>query len=380
MDFSVKSGDKRFGRHSEALVSEPFAGLLEGLAGGFQTGHEFREDIKSRRRRRELEDRLAFLREQQEQRASAEESRQATTYGQQQEEYTRRKGLRTEVTAHLAQPTRFKTLGQYVSGQPGEHGGPPLSAEAQRAQAVGRVLGEFGGRELNPDEQLLVGSGEVPASAIQPRRYYPTTRDEYLQNARDVAGYRRPGQRTGMTRAQAAAAVAKIDLDYSQRNRFGGGVKTHYLSPAQRLEIIDKMVDGTFTEADLPDPGGSPSTAPAPSLYPFSGGGRPREQGLTDFLQGAPRPGSTSAPGRPKPTSAAPGLNGILDHYVDRTTTRAGGRMDMGEVDVDPARVQAALAMLDDFPDLSIDDWEASLRDDGYTDAEISAVLRSANP
>ena len=361
-------------------MSEPFAGLLEGLYEGSQTGYGFREDIKARRRRRELEERLAFLREQQEQRAAAEEGRQATTFAQQQDEYNRRRKLGEEVRGYVARPERFRTLGQYASGAPGEREGPPLSADAVAARAVGRTLRG----DLSDDEALLVGSGEVPFSAVQPRGLTYEQRLELIrEGARARSQYRQP-QRVGMTRAQAAALVGRLDLDYSKRNRFGGGVQQHYLSPAQRLDLIEKLTNGTLTPEDLPTPGGDPAAAPspAPQMFPFHGGGRPQEQGLMDYLR--PGPQSMGRPA-PAPTSAPAGggqasLGGVLDDYVNRTTTRTGGQMEMGEEDIDPARVEAALAMLDEFPDLSIADWEDALRADGYSDAEISAILRQVNP
>jgi hypothetical protein len=351
-------------------MGDPFAGLLEGLSEGFQTGHGFREDIKARRRRRELEDRLAFLREQQEQRAAAEEGRQATTFGQQQTEYTRGQRLRTGAIDYAAAP-------DIDPAKPGTQRAP-LTGELAYRQQVGRALGQFGGRDDVDDVTALsLGVGDIPASAVQPKRYYPTTRQEYLENYNLGPGrYRRePVKPGGMTRAQAELAASRIDRDYSKRNRFGGGIERHYLSPAQRETIIRKMIEGTYTEADLPDAGGAaPTRAPASQQFPTPSA-RPQERSLTDYLRGEPQSMRT-APAAPASPAAAAGqqLHSVLSQSVDQQVAADAAAA------VDPDRVQRALQMFDEFPDLSIEDFEAALTDEGYSRAEISAVLRELQP
>lgn len=328
-------------------MSDPTAGLLEGLLGGFQGGYNLRETRKGNKRRERLQDELATLRQLESRRAETRAAHEDVVFQEGQDEYQRAQALRKEVGTYLAAPTRFKTLGRYISGQPGERQAPPLSNEAVRAREVGRTLGQFGGADVSDEQALLLGSGAVPASAIAPKRYQPRTRQEFLENLRYAASLH-PGAygRLPITENQGYQVVDNIYGIWRGGERVG-----HHLTPAQRNALVKKMVAGTVQPSDFPDiPGESRGNEPtaAPTAAPHRGAG------LLDWVKGLFGGGQPAA----NPTApAAP----------DTTTP------DQGDED----RIGRARALLQEYRDLPPEDLEQALRDEGYTEEEIADIIGS---
>lgn len=326
--------------------------LLEGLLGGFEGGYGFREGIKSTRRRRQLETDLMTLRQQEGQRAASREAREETVFDEQQAAYNRAESLRKEVATHIAAP-HGHTLGEYLEGRPGsrEVGTPPLSREAQTAQAVGRTMGEFGGRDLTGDQALLVGSGAVPSSAIAPRAYHPRTRGEWLENLRLASGIRGAGTKLPITLDHAFATLDKIYTVQDPQT----GAWTSRLKPADRLRIAKKMVAGTVQPSDFPDmedSTGADSTHSSPTSAAPSGGGRGFWQRVGDVFTGGSNTGAAPA-GRQRPNVQAP------------------------EGPMDPARMERARTLIGQYRDLPNEDLEDALREQGYSDEEIRQIIGS---
>lgn len=324
-------------------------GFLEGLLEGGQAGYGFREGIKTRRRAQKLQADLLTLRQQENERQAAEAGRQQTTFDEQQLAYRRAEALRTEVAGHLAQPMHFKTLGQYISGQPGEHGGPPLSAEARTAQQVGRTLGELGERDLTDDQALLVGSGRVPASAISPKAYHPHSRAEWLDNLRLAAGIRGTGTKLPITMDHAFTVLDRIYTVQDPRT----GAWVSKLKPGQRLAIAKKMVAGNVQPADFPDiedeaPAAGPTAAP---------------RGKRNFLQ---RVGDLFTGGPDEPQAAAPAAPGVQPPDQQAPSSPQG-------------RVEEARQLLSspDYQDLDPEQVAQVLRELGYSEEEIADIIGS---
>lgn len=325
-------------------------GLLEGLLGGFEGGYSFREGIKSNRRRRQLETDLMTLRQQEGQRAASREAREETVFDEQQAAYNRAESLRKEVATHIAAP-HGHTLGEYLEGRPGsrEVGTPPLSRDAQTAQAVGRTMGEFGGRDLTGDQALLVGSGAVPYGAIAPKAYHPRTRAEWLDNLRLAAGIRGTGTKLPITLDHAFATLDRIYTVQDPQT----GAWTSRLKPADRLRIAKKMVAGTVQPTDFPDmEAGADSSAAQPTSAPAGGGHRSLMQRIGDVFTGGPSTSAAPA-GRQQPNVQAP------------------------EGPMDPARMERARTLIGQYRDLPLEDLEDALREQGYSDEEIRQIIGS---
>lgn len=325
----------------------PVQGALEGLQEGFGAGFGFREQVKGRRRAQQLAADLLTLRQQ-------EGAREQTVFDEQQTAYHKAEALRAEVAAHLSAPTRFKSLGDYVSGKEPGHAGPPLSSDANVAQQVGKTLGEFGGRELTPDQQLLVGSGQVPYGAIAPKAYHPRTRAEWLSNLRIAAGLRGAGTKLPITMDHAFAVLDRIYTVQDQKT--GGWVSK--LTPGERLRVAKKMVAGNVEPADFPDIK-EPAPAAAPAAAP-AGGGRNLLQRIGDVFTGGPaRPGAAPAApaGTPVPAPA-----------------------DEGDGENPEASLEAARALIAQYRDIPQEDLEGALRDQGYDEDTIRTLLGSTHP
>lgn len=340
----------------------PAQGLLEGLEGGFEGGFGFREGIKSRRRAQQLAADLMTLRQQEAGRAQARAGREQTVFDEQQEAYHKAEALRAEVAAHLSSPTRFKTIGDYVSGKPPVHTGAPLSPDAQVAQRVGQTLGEFGGRELTPDQQLLVGSGQVPYGAIAPKAYHPRTRAEWLDNLRIAAGLRGAGAKLPITLDHAFTVLDRL---YTQQDQHTGAWRS-LLPPGERLRIAKKMVAGSVQPGDFPDikeaaPAGAAPAAPAgPGIL----------DRLKTFFGGGARPGAAApAPGR-GPSAPDAGYG----------TQPAAGPPDEADAGGDGGAVEQARLLVSQYRDLPQEDLEGALRDQGYDEETIRTILGSSTP
>jgi hypothetical protein len=364
-------------------MSDPVAGLLEGLLEGGQTGYTFRAGINERKRRARLDEELMTLRQLEEQRAehadqrAAEQAdRERITFNEQDAERQRVQGLRTEVGKYLSAPPAYATPGEYLSGKQPSRRNFALDEQGRTAMEVGRTLGRVTGADLNDTESLLAGAGMIPSSALAPKGYQPRTREEYLGNQKELAGYRAralAANRVGirpMTRQQAEAVVDKLDSSYSEWGPTG--ITKHYVSPADRERMVQKMMDGSMTEDDMPDlpedapAGGHSSTAPAPG----AGDGKGLVPRVWDYLFGAgssggsptapvaasPTPGRPS-PGRPVPPTAAGG----------NPTDRA-------------SRIQQARALIAQYRDVPQDQLEAALADEGFTDEDIREVLGAPGP
>ncbi len=328
-------------------MSDGLTGLLEGLAGGFESGYGFREAAKGRKRRQKLEEDLMALRQLEARRAETRGQHEDILFQEQQDAYQRAQRLREEVGTFLRAPRKFKSLGDYVSGKPGTREAPPLSADATTAQHVGRVLGQFGGRELTDEEALLVGSGQVPGSAIAPKAYHPRTRQEYLENLRYAAGLRGKTEKLPITLDKALQVVDNIYGMWKLGERVG-----HHLAPAQRMALAKKMVEGTVQPEDLPDiPSEIRSDEPPPAPEPS------RRGSLADWVKGLFRGGEARAV--PAPGAGAP---------PTAPTEQPGQR-------VDRARV-----LIGQYRDLPVEDLEQALRDEGYDEDEIRTILGSPNP
>lgn len=329
----------------------PAGGFLEGLLEGGAGGYGFRDQINARRRATKLQSDLLTLRQQEAARQQSAADREQTTFDEQQEAYRTAKALRDEIANRLAIPAK-QTLGEYLQGRPGSvHvGAAPLSKEAMTAQAVGRTLGEFGGRNLNPDESLLVGSGEVPYSAIQPRTYHPRSRQEWLDNLRVAAGIRGQGSRLPITMDHAFAVLDRLYTHQDPKT----GNWVNPLKPGDRYRLAQSMVNGTLKPDDLPDLEEQPA-APAPAAQPDTTTGpvgRALEGGW-NFLRGMMGRGGVGARG----VSGTPGAVGAP----------AGDQNEQ------------LRELINQYRDLPHDQLESALRDAGYDDETIRAAIGSPN-
>lgn len=303
------------------------AGLLEGLTAGAATGFNIRERARDRRNREKLQEDLLTLRqlEARQRIMSAEVTQRHAT--RIENEADRAERLRDEVANYLRAPEHFKTLGQYISGQEGEREAPPLSPDAVSAREVGRTLGSLTGRHVTDDQALVLGSGQVPTSVV--RNLRPPYQGRPAANR--VPTYE--------------AATKSLDRMYDQFDE--AGAVTHLLTPAQRHRLATKIVNGSATDADFP-----------------------------------PLPGKPAAPGQAPAKKSNHGyLRRIWDAITDSgdgggtqsSSAGEGGQSAVGGVDED--RVQQGRELRGEFKDLSDDDFTNVLRDEGYTDEEIDAIL-----
>lgn len=321
----------------------PATGLLEGVQEGFGAGFGFREQVKGRRRAQQLAADLLTLRQQ-------ESAREQTVFDEQQTAYHKALALREEVGNVLASPQ-----GNTTQGQPSAPG-PTLSKDAITARAVGRTLGEFGGRDLTDPQALLVGSGQVPYQAISPKAYHPRTRAEWLDNLRVAAGLRGAGAKLPITMDHAFTVLDRIYTVQDPKT----GAWVSKLTPGERLRVAKKMVAGSVQPGDFPNieeaaPAAGPAAAPA-------GGRRNLLQRLGDVFTGGP----ASAGAAPAP---APPAGSAFPPAADE-----GG-------DASPeASLDAARALIAQYRDLPQEDLEGALRDQGYDDDTIRALLGSTHP
>lgn len=313
-------------------MSDPLAGLLEGLGTGFEHGQD-------RRRKNRLSDELMTLRQLEEQRlgrqADTEEARTNLAVSQAQaaqRERDRVTKLRTEVGNYLAAPTHFKTLGNYLENRDGQRQAPPLSQDAVTAQAVGHALSRLSGRDVSDEDALVMGAGMIPASTI---------------NAMRPRAAARAGGRGGRLTEQ--QAFQQIDNTYGIWR--AGERVGHRLSPAQRAGLAQKMVNGTATAADFPDiPGEDRGTPAAPGQQP-----KPAQSGTSIFQKIKAFFGGGSG-------SSAP---------VEQSDQRGGA------VAPPDDHFKEARAILHDprYADLDDDEMRSALQDAGYDDDEIDQIL-----
>lgn len=322
-------------------------GFLEGLLEGGQAGYGFREGIKSRRRAQQLQADLMTLRQQENARQQEQAGREATVFDEQQTAYHRAERLRAEVAAHLAVPIK-QTLGEYMGGRPGTRrpGAAPLSPEANTAMQVGRTLGDFAERPLTDDQALLVGSGEVPSSAIQPKAYHPRTRAEWLSNLRIAAGLRGGAARLPITMDHAFTVLDRI---YNTQDPTTGEWHNS-LRPADRLRIAKKMMDGTVQAGDFPDIKDSAPPAPTAPAQPAPGGGI--FDRVRSWFHGKP--------------AAVPATGGGV----------SGGAGAAASPDV----IEQARALIGQYRDLSQEELEGVLREQGFDDETIRTILGGTPP
>lgn len=333
-------------------MSSPGAGFLEGLAGGFEGGYGFREAVKGKRRAAKLAADLMTLRQQEAGRQEAAAGRAQTVFDEQQHAYHEAESLRTEVANYLSAPTRLP------EGQVGPVQPPDLSPNARVAQTVGRTLGEFGGRDLTPDQQLLVGTGQVPYGAIQPKAYHPKNRQEYLDNLRIAAGLRGSASKLPITMDHAFTVLDRI---YTVQDPKTGMWKS-ILTPGQRLKAAKKMVAGTVEPADFPDIPEDVSNPAATELAPAAGGGVMDR--ISRWWHGSGAPSATApdvSGGRLPPQDEVP----PGDYTV-------GDQQPSGNQRLEQARMTVS-----QYRDLPPDQIEEVLREQGFSDDEVRAILGS---
>jgi hypothetical protein len=216
---------------------------------------------------------------------------------------------------------------------------PPMAAE------VGQALAGFAGRtDLSPTQQMLVGRGKIPFSALGPRRYVPTTRAEWLADMQALAGTR--NQRPPITLDQAMKAVDRIYGVWDEASRT---LKFPTLSPAGRVQLAQKLVSGTASEADFPKM--TPDLENAPTA--------PDQPGFLKRLwQGIFGGGESAAPTAPAPGGA--------------TGPAPGGAN----------RLEAARALLAEYAGLNLSSAELQevLADEGFTPEEIRGLLGGGAP
>lgn len=309
-------------------MTHPYGELLEGLLEGGMGGYQFREGIKDRRRSREQEDEERRLR-----RARGE--REQVVFDRESDEYNRATRLRREVGDYLAAPVRHRTLGSFISGQPGARD-VPLSDDARVAQSVGEALGRFGGRDVSDEEALLLGSGMVPHSAVRPRT--------------------RTATRTPITLDQAMRAVDRM---YGVWDEATQTLTYPNLTPGQRHALAQKLYSGTATEADFPPERPPQPGEPEPVRKP--GVIRRIWEGLFgsgDDEAAPPRGGPPATGGSPPPPRGG------------RPPTAGTGRVD------------EARALLSQYADLNLppEELEALLADEGFTPEEIALILGGVAP
>jgi len=260
----------------EGLVGEP------GGA-GFRGGYDFREGIKDRRRRRYIEEAILRMKMASAERENREgELRDAMLRDETGLGVVPSRAARLEFTPPpFGAPApvagdRVRDLRRAVgtqlvndavpAGVQGSFGAPPLEAPQLRqgirfggveqvgtsravreeigydpqestgslegdisrsrqpttAQLVGQTLAGLAGRDdLSPVQQSLVGRGAVPFSALQPKRYAPTTREEWLRDQRDVAALRVGSRATkeDLTAVERQIDDTRADLAAAERRR-----------------------------------------------------------------------------------------------------------------------------------------------------------------
>ena len=331
-------------------MSDPLGSFLQGLVGdeetpGFRGGYGFRVGLADRKRRRALDEELLRLRRGEAQRADARARREDVAFQRESTEYDRVKRLRTEVGSYLQAPVHHRTLGSYISGQPGTRN-VTLSEDATLAQNVGRALGGLSGRPVSDEDALLLGTGMVPSSALQPKRYQPTTRAEWLADMQSLIGAR-AGQRTQITMDQALKAVERI---YGVWDNVAERFNYPTITPAQRIDLARKLSDGSATEKDFPTI--TPELEAAPSAPDRPGFFRRLWNGLFGG-------GSEAAPTTPGPTSTSP-----------RGAAGAGS----GDA---AQRIEQARALISQYGDLNLphDELASLLSDEGFTPDEIALIL-----
>ncbi len=253
-------------------MSDPLGALLEGGLSGFETVYGLREGAKERKRRTRFEEALERFR-------LAEGERRLRTGAREEAAQVEETGLdvvpsrvpQTEFTPptfgpDAAPPDELRFLRTEVGRELGGFGTPALPAARMRpriefggveqvgtpraaveeigydasistgdlagdiararqptmAQQVGKALGSFTGRDdLTPVQQTLLGRGAVPLSALQPKRYAPATREEWLRDQRDLAALRVGSRATkeDLTAVERQIDDTRAELAAAERRR-----------------------------------------------------------------------------------------------------------------------------------------------------------------
>lgn len=356
----------------EAFEGDPnqsgVAGALSGLAAGFQGGFGFRTAINTRKRQSQIESDLMTLRQQANARENQRAADEQTDFDEQQSAYRRAQALRSEIATQLSGGgPKVGSVASYVSGtaQPA----PASSPDAVLARGVGNTLGQLGNRDLTDDQALLVGSGQVPASAIQPKTYHPKTRQEWLDNIRIATGIRGKAQALPITLDHAFTTLDRI---YTHQDPNTGGWVSG-LSPGDRLKYAKKLVAGTLQPKDLPDIEDQPTAAPAAA--PADGGGL--WGGVKKFL------GIGGSPAVAAPDST-PGASITAGHGIVPRRAAARGAYPVPAPDAGgdggDDRIQHARDLIGQYRDLPPDQVQSVLRQMNYSDDEIRDILGGTNP
>lgn len=316
------------------------AGFLEGLTEGAERGYGFREAGKARTRAAKLAADLMTLRTQ-------EATRKQILFDEQQNAYHEAESLRHEVGSYLSAPTRLP------DGQVGPVQPPTLSDNGRTAQVVGRTLGRLGGVSLDPNEELLMGSGMVPTSAL-----IGLARLRAASKLRGAAG------KLPITMDHAFAVLDRI---YTTQDPSSGMWRSS-LSPGERLRVAKKMVDGSVQPSDLPDI--AEPKAPADTTAAPTGGG-----GFLDRIRNWWQ-GGTGA--MPKHSNAVPTPDGgTVSTFAPRSTTPTSYGVQAPDPSGGVDRVAEARQAIAAYRDLPEGDVTDVLREQGYSDEEIRDILGS---